>query len=90
MAIPDMYDSQYAFSSCDGAVAPPPGVYPLANGSTSTFAQRYTGSYTNSGTLAYWTVGQTVTPTAPAFYPATSNCVAYSTISSASRIIFFK
>lgn len=84
MAIDNFYQSNNSFTSCDGAPAAPPGLYPLSNGSTSTFRQRYTGSYTNAGTVAYWTVGQTVTPSAPAFYPATSNCVTYSTISSKS------
>ncbi|WVR08809.1 hypothetical protein IAU60_005867 [Kwoniella sp. DSM 27419] len=81
MAIEDFYSSDNSFTSCEGDAAAPPGLYPQAGGSVSTFRQRYTGSYTDNGSLAYWTVGQTVTPSAPAFYPATSNCVTYSTIS---------
>lgn len=81
MALSDFYTSNNSFTSCDGDVAAPPGLYPLANGSTSTFRQRYTGSYTQGGSVGYWTVGQTVTPSAPAWIPATSNCYTYSTIS---------
>jgi len=81
MAIGDYYSSNNTFTSCDGAAAAPPGLYPLANGSTSTFRQRYTGSYTQGGSVGYFTVGQTVTPSAPAWIPATSNCFTYSTIS---------
>lgn len=51
------------------------------DGSTSTFRQRYVGSYTNEGTVAYWTVGQDVTPAGPATTPAVSMCTTYSTIS---------
>jgi hypothetical protein len=58
----------------------------LANGSTSTFRQRYTGSYTDQGTLAYWTIGQEVTPSGPATTPAVSQCTTYSTIASESSI----
>jgi hypothetical protein len=54
----------------------------LANGSTSTFRQRYTGSYTNDGTVGYWTVGQEVTPAGPHTTPAVSMCTTYPTISS--------
>ncbi|WVQ95426.1 hypothetical protein IAU59_002523 [Kwoniella sp. CBS 9459] len=81
MAIEDFYQSNNSFTSCEGEPAAPPGHYPQSNGSTSTFKQRYTGSFTDNGSVGYWTVGQTVTPSAPAFYPATSNCVTYSTIS---------
>ena len=82
MAIPDFYSSDNSFTECDGDVAAPPGLYPQADGSTSTFRQRYTGTYTApGGATELWTVGQTITPSAPAWYPATSNCVTYSTIS---------
>lgn len=69
------------FTDCEADSAYPPGVYPLANGTTSTFAQRYTGSYTNSGTLAYWTIGYTSTPQTAASTPASSSCTTYSTVS---------
>jgi hypothetical protein len=81
MAIGDFYQSNNTFTSCEGDAAAPPGLYPLANGSTSTFRQRYTGTYTADGTVGQWTIGNTVTPTAPFTNPATSNCVTYSTIS---------
>lgn len=82
MAIDNFYQSNNSFSICEGEAAAPPGLYPLSNGSTSTFRQRYTGEYVDGGgkTVGY-TVGQTITPSAPAFYPATSNCVSFSTIS---------
>lgn len=81
MAIPDFYSSNNSFTSCEGNDAVPPGLYPGAGGSISTFRQRYTGSYTQNGSLGMFTVGQTITPSAPALYPATSNCITYSTIS---------
>lgn len=81
MAIGDFYQSNNSFTSCDGDAAAPPGLYPLGGGSTSTFRQRYTGTYTADGTVGQWTIGNTVTPTAPFTIPATSNCVTYSTIS---------
>lgn len=69
MAIPDFYQSNNSFTSCDGDPAPPPGLYPQADGSTSTFRQRYTGTYTDgAGNTGMFTVGQTVTPSAPALY----------------------
>ena len=81
MAIGDFYQSNNSFTSCDGDAAAPPGLYPLGGGSTSTFRQRYTGTYTADGTVGQWTIGNTVTPSAPFSIPATSNCVTYSTIS---------
>lgn len=73
--------SQTGFTSCDADAAYPPGIYPLANGSTSTFAQRYTGTYTNAaGSTELWTVGQTVTPQTPYSTPASSNCQTFSSI----------
>lgn len=73
--------SQTGFTSCDADAAYPPGIYPLANGSTSTFAQRYTGTYTNpAGSTELWTVGQTVTPQTPFSTPASSNCQTFSSV----------
>ncbi|KAJ9105953.1 hypothetical protein QFC19_003287 [Naganishia cerealis] len=73
--------SQDTFTSCDGDSAYPPGIYPLANGSTSTFAQRYTGTYTNAaGSTELWTVGETVTPSTPYSVPATSNCQTFTSV----------
>ncbi|WVQ70568.1 hypothetical protein IAR50_000087 [Cryptococcus sp. DSM 104548] len=70
-----------SFTECDGDSAYPPGIYPLANGSTSTFAQRYTGTYTNSdGSKGTWTQGETVTPQTAYSTPATSNCITYSSV----------
>jgi len=71
-----------SFTECDADAAYPPGLYPLANGSTSTFAQRYTGTYTaDGGSIGTFTVGQTVTPQTPFSIPASSNCKTYSTVS---------
>ncbi|WOO80734.1 uncharacterized protein LOC62_03G004255 [Vanrija pseudolonga] len=75
MAIEDFYSSNNTFTFCEGENAAPPGLYPQPDGSTSTFRQRYTDS------LSRFTVGNTVTPTGPAFWPKTSNCITYSTIS---------
>jgi len=61
-----------SFTSCEGEAAIAPGLYPQPDGSTSTFRQYFTGPG--------YTVGQLVTPTAPAAIPATSNCVTYQTI----------
>ncbi|KAJ9119043.1 hypothetical protein QFC22_003534 [Naganishia vaughanmartiniae] len=73
--------TQDTFTSCDGDSAYPPGIYPLANGSTSTFAQRYTGTYIDgASSTQLFTVGQTVTPPAPYSTPATSNCQTFSSI----------
>mgnify|MGYP006950206232 CR=1 FL=1 len=73
--------SQTGFTSCDADAAFPPGIYPLSNGSTSTFAQRYTGTYTNAaGSTELWTVGQTVTPQTPYSTPASSNCQTFSSV----------
>lgn len=69
-----------SFTECDGDSAYPPGVYPIAGGGYSTFAQRYTGSYTQGGTVGLFTVGQTVTPSSAYSIPATSNCKTYTSI----------
>lgn len=83
MAIEDYYRSNGTFTECDGEPAAPPGLYSLPNGGTSTFRQRYTGTWTNSENreTGVFTVGQTVTPSAPAFWPKVSNCFTYPTIS---------
>lgn len=70
-----------SFTSCEADSAYPPGIYPLANGSTSTFAQRYTGTYTDgAGAIQTFTVGETVTPQTPYSTPASSNCVSYTSV----------
>lgn len=69
-----------SFTECDGDSAYPPGVYPLGNGQYSTFAQRYTGTYTQGGSVGTFTVGQTVTPASAYSIPATSNCKTYTSI----------
>ena len=70
-----------SFTDCEGDSAYPPGVYPQADGSTSTFAQRYTGTYTAGGSVGTYTIGQTVTPQTAYSTPATSSCTTYATIS---------
>ncbi|KAG5643462.1 hypothetical protein DXG03_000894 [Asterophora parasitica] len=59
----------------------PPGWYPTAtvDGTTkfSTFAQYYTGVDTDG---VSYTVGDTVTPSAPYFTPSSSNCQTTATI----------
>lgn len=75
------------FTECDGDSAYPPGLYPLTNGSTSTFAQRYTGTYTAGGSVGTFTVGQTVTPQTPYSIPASSNCITYSTVGNGNVVI---
>lgn len=61
----------------------PPGWYPTGEHSGtpvfSTFAQRYTGTLT--GNSQVYTVGVTVTPSAPASIPSSSNCRTTSSIS---------
>lgn len=69
-----------SFTECDGDSAYPPGLYPLANGSTSTFQQRYTGTYTVGTSLGTWTQGETVTPSTAYSTPATSNCITYASV----------
>lgn len=81
MAIEGFYKSNNTFSECEGEPAAPPGLY-VSGGVTSTFRQRYTGSWSDAeGNKGKFTVGQTVTPSLPAFYPSKSNCHTYSTIS---------
>jgi hypothetical protein len=70
-----------SFTECDADAAYPPGWYPQPDGSISTFAQRYTGTYTSpDGATALWTVGETVTPSTAYSTPASSNCITYSGI----------
>jgi hypothetical protein len=76
MAIPWGADEE-GFTECDSEVAAPPGLYPQSDGSYSTFRQRFTGTWDG----AVHTIGNTVTPSAPAFYPSSSNCRTWSTIS---------
>ncbi|KAJ6510834.1 hypothetical protein C8R45DRAFT_1161917 [Mycena sanguinolenta] len=83
--MPGTYNPPGTFESCDADVAYPPGWYPTAtvDGTTkfSTFAQYFTGVYTGGdGQPTFYTVGDTVTPTAPATIPSSSNCVTTSTI----------
>lgn len=70
-----------SFTSCEADAAYPPGLYPQSNGSTSTFAQRYTGTYTgDGGSIGTFTVGQTVTPQTPFSTPASSMCTTFSSV----------
>ncbi|KAJ7279298.1 hypothetical protein C8J57DRAFT_1434003 [Mycena rebaudengoi] len=83
--MPGTYNPPGTFESCDADVAYPPGWYPTVVGGTtsfSTFAQYFTGVYTgNDGQPTPYTVGDTVTPTAVATIPSSSNCVTTATIS---------
>ncbi|KAJ6632169.1 hypothetical protein B0H10DRAFT_1901591 [Mycena sp. CBHHK59/15] len=84
--MPGTYNPPGTFETCDADVAYPPGWYPesVVDGTTSfsTFAQFFTGVYTGSdGQPTSYTVGDTITPTAPASTPSSSNCVTTSTIS---------
>ncbi|KAF7290795.1 hypothetical protein MIND_01320500 [Mycena indigotica] len=83
--MPGTYNPPGIFETCDADVAYPPGWYPSVDnsGSTSfsTFAQYFTGVYTGSnGKETGYTVGDLVTPTAPASIPSSSNCVTTSSI----------
>ncbi|KAJ7187179.1 hypothetical protein C8R46DRAFT_862965, partial [Mycena filopes] len=83
--MPGTYNPPGTFETCDADVAYPPGWYPsvAADGVTSfsTFAQYFTGVYTgNNGQPTPYTVGDTVTPTAPYSIPSSSNCVTTATI----------
>ncbi|KAJ6558145.1 hypothetical protein B0H19DRAFT_1261688 [Mycena capillaripes] len=83
--MPGTYNPPGTFETCDADVAYPPGWYPSvgADGSTtfSTFAQYATGVYTGGdGQTTSYTVGDTVTPSAPATIPRSSNCVTTSSI----------
>ncbi|KAJ6577622.1 hypothetical protein B0H19DRAFT_930818 [Mycena capillaripes] len=83
--MPGTYNPPGTFESCDADVAYPPGWYPTAtvDGTTqfSTFAQFFTGVFTGTdGQPTPYTVGDTVTPSAPFSTPRSSNCVTTSTI----------
>ncbi|KAJ7666745.1 hypothetical protein DFH06DRAFT_1294955 [Mycena polygramma] len=83
--MPGTYNPPGTFESCDADVAYPPGWYPTAtvDGTTSfsTFAQFFTGVFTGGdGQTTPFTVGDTVTPSAPFTTPSSSNCVTTSTI----------
>ncbi|KIY74275.1 hypothetical protein CYLTODRAFT_340473 [Cylindrobasidium torrendii FP15055 ss-10] len=83
--MPGNYNFNGTFESCEAEVAYPPGVYVTAIDGTSTgystFAQYYTGVYTADGQPVSYTVGTTVTPTAPQMTPSSSNCKTTATIS---------
>ncbi|KAJ7092396.1 hypothetical protein B0H15DRAFT_173108 [Mycena belliarum] len=84
--MPGVYNPPGTFESCDADVAYPPGWYPTATvaGTTSfsTFAQFFTGVFTGAdGQPTPFTVGDTVTPSAPFSTPSSSNCVTQATIS---------
>jgi len=68
------------FDSCDADAAEPPGLYPQPDGSYSTFRQLFSGVYTQNGVAISYTVGNSVTPSAPFSVPHSSNCVTYSSI----------
>ncbi|CAK5274934.1 unnamed protein product [Mycena citricolor] len=84
--MPGTYHPPGTFETCDVDVANPPGWYPTSwsNGvpvSFSTFAQYFEGAYTGGdGLPTSYTVGTTVTPTAPFFTPSSSNCVSQATV----------
>jgi len=83
--MPGNYDFNGTFETCDADVAYPPGWYPegVNDGTTSfsSFAQYFTGYYTVGASTVDYTVGDTVTPSAPASIPSSSNCVTVPTIS---------
>ncbi|KAF7316545.1 hypothetical protein MIND_00173800 [Mycena indigotica] len=90
--MPGQYNFQGGvFETCDADAAYPPGWYPqVVNGQTtfSTFAQYFTGVYTGAdGQPTGYTVGDTVTPTAPATIPQSSNCVTQATIANGIPLI---
>ncbi|KAJ7908896.1 hypothetical protein B0H13DRAFT_1617123 [Mycena leptocephala] len=83
--MPGTYNPPGTFESCDADVAYPPGWYPTAtvDGTVqfSTFAQFFTGVFTGAdGQPTPYTVGDTVTPSAPFSIPSSSNCVTTPTI----------
>jgi len=79
--MPGNYNFNGTFETCEADVAYPPGWYPTAtvDGTTqfSTFAQFFTGV---ANGVSY-TVGDTVTPSAPFMTPSSSNCSPTPTIS---------
>jgi len=79
--MPGIYNGPGIFETCEAEVAYPPGWYPIATVSGSTqfskFSQRYTGTYSN----VPYTIGDTVTPSAPYSTPRSYSCSTTSTIS---------
>jgi hypothetical protein len=82
--MPGNYNNNGTFASCAQDVAYPPGWYPVATAGTSTsfstFAQYFTGVYTQNGTPVPYTVGTTVTPSSAYFTPSSSSCLSQSTV----------
>lgn len=73
--------SEKNFQSCDADAAYPPGVYPVEDGSYSSFAQRWTGTITQTdGVETVITVGDTETPSTVPMTPSSSNCVTQSSL----------
>jgi len=68
------------FTDCLADSAYPPGIYPEPDGSTSTFAQRFTGTFTAGTSVGTFTVGETVTPQTPFSTPASSQCTTFTSI----------
>ncbi|KAH9946567.1 hypothetical protein B0H21DRAFT_693433 [Amylocystis lapponica] len=83
--MPGNYNFNGTFETCEADVAYPPGWYPegVSGGTTSfsSFAQYYTGAYAVGSSSVDYTVGDTVTPSAPYSIPSSSNCATVSTIS---------
>ncbi|KAJ8092071.1 hypothetical protein AAF712_011837 [Marasmius tenuissimus] len=77
--MPGNYQFEGKFETCDADVAYPPGWYPSVNGGVTSFSkfEQYWTGVVGDGTF---TVGDTVTPSAPAFTPSSSNCKATSTV----------
>ncbi|KAJ1021921.1 hypothetical protein NDA16_003683 [Ustilago loliicola] len=75
------------FETCDGDSAYPPGLYPQANGQTSTFKQFFTGEYVAGGITYSYTNGAAdqTTPQGAYSTPSTSNCRTTNTISNGIR-----
>lgn len=69
------------FTECQADAALPPGWYPQPDGSVSTFHQRYTGTNSAGGATELWTIGVTVTPSAPFSTPSSSSCTTYPSVS---------
>lgn len=74
--------SEKNFQSCDADAAYPPGIYPVEDNSYSSFAQRWTGTITQTdGVETVITVGDTETPSTVPMTPSSSNCVTQSSLS---------
>ncbi|TIC56544.1 putative rsec15 [Wallemia mellicola] len=73
--------SEKNFQTCDADAAYPPGIYPVEDGSYSSFAQRWTGTITQTdGVETVITVGDTETPSTVPMTPSSSNCVTQSSL----------